>query len=111
MAVRAKKQPVTDPPAPPFDVGDAVFVVYHRPDGTPTGLGTAGGWELTAARVLSAGRLVCIELDGQLPPWAGGEFEAPPGSLVRFVRPDRVFLARELADQACRTLPPPGRNP
>ena len=87
------------------DVGEWIWVLFWRtnifPDGTDR-----GSWDFAYGRVIGVGKRICYELGSQLSPRLGGDEEATPGSLLRFVSPEFVFESREAAVKAAGLMKP-----
>lgn len=92
-------------PSQVWDTGDLVHIVYWRPIPMP-GKPDSGEWDVMTATLIAAGSKLCCELHvPSTPPWCGGAWEAPPGSSLRFVDPDRAFRDEVAARKAASLLP------
>ncbi len=99
---------VSTPAVQPLDTGDLIHVVYWRPIPMP-GNPKNGEWDVLTATVIQAGaKRVCCELHVvSMPHWCGSDWEAVPGSMLRFVQPERAFRTDAEAKNAAKQLKPP----
>jgi hypothetical protein len=102
----------TQPEAPKEDygAGDPIVVLYWQE--FMVGGEDKGHWDTVEGVVVGVGpKRICYELGARsFPERWGGDFEASPGSLLRHIAREWVFLDAEKAKAASTKLVPPKRK-